>query len=183
VQFFNFKGISARVAATFLVIAGLGIIGSFMSPTQAAPPASTTPVTVVNTPLPVRSIDNAALQTLQGFVGLSLTNANTYVGSLSPLPAGKRFVLDYLDMRDSTPSGATPGYLVVTPSLNGSSASTFLMPLNFLPASTTFAQGTLQVPIYAEGFNGITFTYIPGYVPINTAEKSVNFIGHYVNFP
>ncbi len=125
----------------------------------------------------VRDVDNPALGAVQLPLTLLPNNQfHDHYDATYVVPAGKRFVVQRVDVDDFAAS-ATPGFFQVNTTFSSTSSS-----FSTAMQGAAIQIGVFQGPIYADPSSTVTVSYYPGQTS-NAASKSSNLTGYLVSYP
>jgi hypothetical protein len=200
------------LAPLFLALLCLGVTLLVSRPAPAAPPPSSTPVTVTNTPLPVqgtvavsslpaiplsntnatplyvRDVDNSAQQPFSQSCQLDAFNVAS--GSFPSCqfagpPAGKRFVIESVSADLALTSGSKPNVLVLTYASGGGGAEVFF-PATFMNSNPFFSfpdHYVISQQVKLYADGGQGLSFNVNITDSGSGTISACLAGHLVNIP
>ena len=121
-------------------------------------------------PVPVRDVDAPGRQPFQASLDLNISGVT---GAYLPIPAGKRFVVEFvaINCAAASLSGAIQPKAIFSTSLAGSASANFYLPALTVPTSADQFANTQQVKLYADQLSiGLAYSgYAPSFLVMHVA--------------
>ena len=149
--------------------------------------ANTVKIDTTN-PLPVRDVDNPALQPFQQeFDNLFIANGSYGVQQTFPVPAGKRLIMEEVSLQCGVPIGDVPWVAIFADihspnGLVGTQINLQFPKLRSLANGDTFAS-TVPVIAYADGGTDVIVTLGNQSGNGTAGVCSISIVGHFVDMP
>lgn len=170
----RFRNTLIAAASLSLLAANLMLITTRNSHAGGTPPAPI-PVTVSNSSLNIRDIDNGALQPVT--ISLSPNSASSTSATDSfTVPAGKRLVIEFVSASNTqyNAGGAATEYLITT--VGGNQAY-------FRIVNTVASTATVNMPVKIYADPGTQVSALEQQLGGSSCGGIMNISGHYVNVP